>query len=344
MRAYLIRRILLLIPTLFIVTVIVFLAVRLMPGDAIDAMVAELRAGRGAELLPEDVDRPALEHAMGLDVAVHIQFLRWIGVLPGPDLITGELRHNGILQGNLATSMLSGRSVTTEMVSRIPVTFELGLLSVIMTFLVAFPVGIYSAVRQDTWLDYSGRSFAILSLATPAFWLASIIIVFGGRYWSWAPQVEYVPFFENPVENLKMFLLPAFLTGTAASGELMRALRTITLEVIRQDFIRTAWAKGLNERVIIIRHALRNAAIPLCTIMIPMLGALVGGSVIMENIFAIPGMGRYLISMITDRDYFVVSGTTLLYAIITMFLILLADLSYAWLDPRVRYGQEEPER
>ena len=331
MRAYLVRRIILLIPTLLLVTITVFLLVRLMPGDIVDQIVADMgEQARG-------VDRTNIEHALGLDVPMHIQYLRWIGVLAAPDPETGELRRNGIFQGNLGTSLRTGKTVTEEIVSRIPVTFELGLLSVIITNLVAWPVGVYSAIRQNTWLDYIGRSFAILGLATPAFWLASMLIVFGGRYWDWAPRIEYVTFFDNPIENLKMFLLPAFLTGMAASGALMRGLRTITLEVIRQDYVRTAWAKGLRERVIIIRHALRNAMIPLITMMIPQLGVLIGGSVIMEQIFALPGMGRYLLNMIARRDYLVVSGTNLLYASFTMFLILLTDISYAWLDPRVRY-------
>lgn len=331
MRAYVTRRILYLIPTLFLVTVTVFLLVRLMPGDVIDLMVAELGDQAG------QIDRPSIERALGLDVPVHIQYLRWMGVLAAPDPLTGEIRHNGVFQGNLGTSLRTGRVVTEEMVSRIPVTFELGLLSVIIANLIGWPVGIYSAIRQDTWLDYVGRSFAILSLATPAFWLASMLIVFGGRYFSWSPPIEYVGFFDNPAENLKMFLLPAFLTGTAVSGGLMRGLRTVTLEVISQDYVRTAWSKGLRERVIVIRHALRNAMIPMVTMMVPQLGALIGGSVIMEQIFALPGMGRYLLTNITRRDYLVVSGTNLVYASFAMFLILITDISYAWLDPRVRY-------
>jgi len=317
MRTYLIRRILLLVPTVFLVTIIVFLTVRLMPGDVVDLIVADM----GEQSM--GVDRASIEAALGLDVPIHVQYGRWVGEI--------------FLHGNLGTSLRTRTTVTEEIVSRIPVTLELGLLSLIITNLIAFPVGIYSAIRQNTWLDYLGRSFAILSLATPAFWLASMLIVFGGRYWSWSPNVEYVAFMDNPIENLKMFLLPAFLTGTAASGGLMRGLRTITLEVIRQDYIRTAWSKGLRERVVILRHALRNSMIPLVTMLIPQLGTLIGGSVIMEQIFALPGMGRYLLSVIVKRDYLVVSGTNLIYAGFTMFLILLTDISYAWLDPRIRY-------
>jgi len=318
-RTYLLRRIVLLIPTLFVVTVTVFLVVRLMPGDAIDAMLSEM----GTENLGAGVDREALERKLGLDAPIYVQYVRWIGDI--------------VLRGDLGKSLRTGRPLTEEMRHRLPVTFELGLLAIIMTNLIAFPVGVYSAIRQNTWLDYVGRSFAILSLATPAFWLASLLIVYGGRWWGWVPDIEYIPFVEDPIGNLRQFLLPAFLTGTAASGGLMRALRTITLEVIRQDYIRTAWAKGLRERVIVIRHAMRNAAIPLATMMIPQFGALIGGSVIMEQIFALPGMGRYLLDVLQKRDYLVVSGTNLIYASFGMLLILLVDISYAWLDPRVRY-------
>ena len=335
MGAYLIRRILLLFPTLFIVSVIVFAAIRMMPGDFIDMLMYDLEGGPGTTA--GTFDRAAMERRLGLDVPAHIQYLRWVGVLPGSDINTGEIRYNGLLQGNLGTSLRTGVPATEEILRRIPISFELNLLSMLIAWMIALPVGIYSALRQNTWFDYIGRSIAILSLATPAFWLASMLIVFAGRYWSWAPQLVYVGFFENPVENLKMFLLPAFLTGTAVSGELMRAIRTMTLEVIRQDYIRTAYAKGLKERVVVIRHALKNVGVLLVEIAIPTFGAFLGGSVIMENIFVIPGLGRYLLAMLTDRDYFVTSGANLFFATFGMFLILLTDISYAWVDPRIRY-------
>ena len=334
MSAYLIRRILLLFPTLFIVSVIVFAAIRMMPGDFIDMLIYDLEGGGST---PGTIDRAGMERRLGLDVPMPIQYLRWVGVLQGPDISTGEIRYNGLLQGNLGTSLRTGVPATEEILRRIPISFELNLLSMLIAWMIALPVGIYSALRQNTWFDYIGWSFAILSLATPAFWLASMLIVFAGRYWSWAPRLEYVPFFENPVENLKMFLLPAFLTGTAVSGELMRSIRTMTLEVIRQDYIRTAYAKGLKERVVVIRHALKNVGVLLVEIAIPTFGAFLGGSVIMENIFVIPGLGRYLLDMLTNRDYFVTSGANLFFATAGMLLILLTDISYAWVDPRIRY-------
>jgi len=345
MIAYAVRRILLVIPTLLLVTIIVFLLVRLIPGNVVDLMLDEIYGlGAGSSggsgsvgSSAVTIDRAEIERRLGLDVPVYVQYGRWIGVLRTPNAMTGELAFNGIFQGNLGTSIRTNRDMTKEIVSRFPVTFELGLLAVLISNLIAIPVGIYSAIRQDTWLDYLGRSFSILSLATPAFWLATILIVYGARYLHWSPAVEYIPFSENPIENLKILIIPAALVGTAMSGGMMRYLRTITLEVLRQDYVRTAWSKGLKERVIILRHALRNALIPLVTIFAPQVGLLIGGSVIMEKIFVLPGIGQYMLRTLLERDYWVVSGTNLIFAIFTMLLVLLTDFSYAYLDPRIRY-------
>jgi peptide/nickel transport system permease protein len=345
MFAYTTRRVLLVIPTMLLVTMIVFLMVRLIPGNVVDLMLDEIYGlGTGASggaasvgASGATIDRAEIERRLGLDVPIHIQYGRWLGVVPIPDEQTGESAYNGIFQGNLGISLRTHRNMTEEIVSRFPVTFELGLLAVLTANLIAIPVGIYSAIRQDTWLDYLGRSFSILSLATPAFWLATILIVYGARYLNWSPAVEYVPFSEDPIENLKILIIPALLVGTAMSGGVMRFLRTIMLEVLRQDYVRTAWAKGLKEKVIILRHALRNALIPLVTIFAPQVGILIGGSVIMERIFVLPGMGQYMLRTLLERDYWVVSGTNLIFAVFTMLLVLVTDLSYAYLDPRIRY-------
>jgi len=340
MRNYLTKRVLLLIPTVFLVTIMVFLLVRLMPGNVVDIILNELlgmaEGGWTSEEIAE-VDRAELEHRLGLDVPMHIQYGRWVGVLRFPDPITDELRYNGLLQGNLGTSLRTNSTVTEEILGRIPVTFELSLLATLIGNAVAIPVGIYSAVRQDTWLDYLGRSFALFSLATPAFWLATMLIVYGSIWWNWSPEIRYIPFSEDPIGNLKMLIIPAILMGTAMSGGLMRLLRTLTLEVLRQDYVRTAWAKGLKERVIIIRHALRNALIPLLGVFVGEIGGLIGGSVIMEQIFNLPGMGRYMLEQLINRDYWVVSGTNLIFTGITMLLILVTDIGYAYVDPRIRY-------
>lgn len=320
MRAYTIRRLILLIPTMFIVTIVLFLVIRLMPGNVIELMVMQHTQEQAGEI---NLDEAMVREMMGLDKPIHVQYIDWVSGI--------------FLRGDFGKSLWTERTMTKEMKARIPVTFELGLLSVIIANLIGIPIGIYSAIRQDTWLDYLGRTFAILSLATPAFWLATMLIVYGSIYLHWAPPIEYVPFSVNPIENLKILIIPAVLTGTAMTGGMMRYLRTLTLEVLRQDYVRTAWAKGLRERVVVIRHAMKNALIPLITMFAPQLGILIGGSVIMEQIFCLPGMGRYLLETITRRDYLLVSGTNLIYGGFGMFMILLTDLSYAWADPRVRY-------
>jgi len=311
MRAYTIRRFILLIPTMFIVTIVLFLVIRLMPGGIIELMVMQHTQEQAGEI---NLDEAMIREMMGLDKPIHIQYIDWVSGI--------------ILRGDFGKSLWTERTMTEEMKARIPVTFELGLLSVIIANIIGIPIGIYSAIRQDTWLDYLGRTFAILSLATPAFWLATMLIVYGSIYLHWAPPIEYVPFSVNPIENLKILIIPAILTGTAMTGGMMRYLRTLTLEVLRQDYVRTAWAKGLRERVVVIRHAMKNALIPLITMFAPQLGML---------IFCLPGMGRYLLETILRRDYLLVSGTNLIYGGFGMFLILLTDLSYAWADPRVRY-------
>jgi len=347
MIAYLVRRVALLVPTLILVTIFTFLLVRLMPGSIVDVIVAEMMeissATTGANVAAtstgqgSSLSRESILNRLGLSAPVHTQYLRWLGVLPGPHPLTGEVSRSGLLQGNLGTSLRTGDSISEVIAPKIAVTFSLSLMSMAITAIIAIPIGVYAAIRQDTWLDYVGRSFAILSLATPAFWLATMLIVYGSVYLDWSPEVEYVRFTDDPLQNLWILFIPAVLMGTAGTGGMMRFLRTITLEVLRQDYVRTAWSKGLGERVVVVRHALRNAMIPLLNMFIPMLGALLGGSVIMENIFALPGMGRYTFDMIVQRDYWVVSGMNLFFATITMFIILITDLSYAWADPRIRY-------
>ena len=323
MRAYVVKRVLLLVPTLFLVTIIVFFTVRLMPGDIIDAMVREHMQDASFQQSQTSLDPELLRQMLGLDKPIHVQYIEWV---------------EGIfLHGDLGKSLWTNRTLVQDVIPRIPVTLELGLLSIIIGNFLGISIGVYSAIRQDTLLDYLGRTFAIVNLATPAFWLATMLIVYGSVYFNWSPPIEYVPFTTNPIENLKILAIPALLTGTAMSGGMMRFMRTLTLEVLRADYVRTAWAKGLSERVIIIRHALKNALIPLITMFAPQLGMLIGGSVIMEQIFGLPGLGRYLLEVITNRDYFLVAGTNLIYGAFTMFLVLLTDVSYAWADPRIRY-------
>ena len=329
MRAYIIRRVLLMIPTVFIVSLIIFLLVRLIPGSIVDAMVAQLQRVSGTTVT---VDRAVIEHELGLDVAIHIQYGRWIGVVPQAD---GSF--SGVFQGDLGTSLWRDTPVLEEIATRWPVTLELGLLGLIIAQLIALPIGIYSALRQDTWGDYIARSFAILCIAIPGFWLGTIIIVFPSIWWGYMPPIRYIPFTENPIGNLQMFIIPAIILGMGMAGGTMRMTRTMMLEVLRQDYIRTAWAKGLRERVVILRHALRNALLPVITVIGYWVPVMIGGAVIIEQIFSLPGMGRLLINATLNRDYPIVSGVTLIFAFGMVLINLMIDLTYAYLDPRVHY-------
>ena len=335
MRAYIIRRLLLLIPTLSILSVLVFLSVRFIPGDTVDLIAARMETflGPGAE-----VDRELIERMLGLDVPVYVQYGRWAGVLPTPDLVTGETQFKGLLQGSLGESLLRDTPITEMILDRLPVTIELGVMALVLGLLIALPVGIYSAIRQDTPADYVGRSIAIIGIATPNFWLALMVMIFPAIWWGWSPPMEWVPFTEDPLGNLKILIIPSLILGTAGAAGTMRLTRTMMLEVLRQDYIRTAWSKGLKEGVVIMRHALRNALIPIVTLIGGQMPILVAGSVIMENIFNLPGMGRLLLTALGERDYPVVSGVNLFFATMVMMSILLIDMLYPYLDPRIRYS------
>lgn len=328
MRTYIIRRLLLIIPTVFLISLIIFVAMRLIPGDIVDAMVAQQQiGGAGGEL-----DRAVLEQALGLDQPILTQYGRWVGVLPQED---GSF--SGIFQGNLGRSLWGGTPVVEEIATRWPVTLELGLLAFIIAQLIALPIGIYSALRQDTMGDYIGRSFAIMCIAIPGFWLATMIIVFPSIWWGYMPPIMYVSFIEDPLRNLRMFIVPSFLLGMLMSGGTMRITRTMILEVQRQDYIRTAWAKGLRERVVVVRHTLKNALIPVVTVLGLQIPVMIGGAVIIEQIFVLPGMGRLMLRAILDRDYTIASGVLLVYSLLLVLINLIVDLTYGFLDPRVKY-------
>ena len=337
MRAYIIRRVLLIIPTLFILSILVFLSVRFIPGDIITIMAMRMEmAGSGG---PEVTDREAMERMLGLDVPAYVQFGRWIGVLPTPDWITGESHFEGLLQGTFGDSLLGAPvSIEKRILDRLPVTIELGLLAIVIGLVIALPVGIYSAIRQDTAADYVGRSVAIIGMATPNFWLALMVMIYPAIWWGWSPPMEWVPFTEDPLGNLGILIIPAVILGTALSAGTMRMTRTMMLEVLRQDYIRTAWSKGLKERVVIMRHAVKNALIPIVTLIGMSLPLLIGGSVIIEQIFSLPGLGRLMLFALNERDYPVVSGVNLVFATMVVAVNLMIDMIYPYLDPRVRYN------
>ncbi|MBA7476434.1 Dipeptide transport system permease protein DppB [subsurface metagenome] len=328
MRAYVIRRLLLMIPTAFVVTMIIFLLIRLIPGDAIDAMAERLsRQGIEIKAAREDIER-----LLGLDVPIIEQYGRWLGVAPQAD---GSF--SGIFQGDLGSSYWRPTTVLEDIARRWPVTLELGIMALIIAQLIALPIGIFSALRQDTWGDYIARSFAILLIAVPSFWIATMIMVFPALWWGYFPPIMHVPFLEDPLRNLIRFIVPATCLGMAMSGGTMRMTRTMVLEVLRQDYIRTAWAKGLRERAVILRHTLKNALIPVVTLIGFQVPLLIGGAVIIETIFVLPGMGSLSVEATRLRDYPVIIGIMLVLGSFIMLINLMVDLTYAYLDPRVHY-------
>lgn len=313
MQQYVIRRLLLIVPTLFFITVMVFAMTRLIPGDVVQLMFQEQGYAE---------DLAAMRTLLGLDRPLYLQYLAWV---------------RRIFQGDLGASLWTKNPVATEILYRLPITLELGVLAMLCAMSMALPVGILAAIRQDTLRDYVARSVAIGGLSVPNFWLATIAIVLPAYHFGWTPPIQFVKLVENPWGHLAQFLLPAFILGLASGASVMRLTRAMMLEVLRQDYVRTAWSKGLRERVVVLKHALRNAIIPVITILGIQLAQVAGGTVIMESIFGLPGMGKFLFDALLQRDYPVVQGVNLLLATIVVVMNLVTDLTYAWIDPRIRY-------
>lgn len=317
MGAYLARRLLALLPTLVLASLIVFVTIRLIPGDVIDLMLSQ------NDVSADKMSRDQLVAALGLDKPMWEQYLRWVGAI--------------VLHADLGQSLWQNTPVTELLVARLPVTFQLGAMALLVGLVIALPIGAYSALRQDTAGDYIGRSFSILLLAVPSFWLATMVMVFPSIWWGWSPEVSYTRFSDNPWQNLKQMALPAIVLGASLSAITMRLMRTMMLEVLRQDYIRTAWAKGLPEGLVVMRHALRNALVPVITLVGLQAPLLIGGAVIIEQIFVIPGMGLLLLDAVNQRDYPIITGVFLVVGVAVMLINLLVDLSYGLLDPKVRY-------
>jgi peptide/nickel transport system permease protein len=314
MQAYILRRLMALAPTLFIASVIVFVVVRMVPGDVVDLMLSQNDAGQ--------MSRDQLLETLGLDQPVWRQYGKWISAL--------------VFHGDLGHSLWHGESVMGMIMARLPVTFELGLLAMVIALVVAIPVGVYSAVRQDTAGDYVARSFSLLMLAIPSFWVGTMVTVFPSIWWGWSPEIRFVAFHEDPLQNLKQLIVPAIILGLSLSAITMRMTRTMMLEVLRQDYIRTARAKGLSELLILARHAVRNALIPVVTLIGSQAPIIIGGTVILEQIFVLPGMGLMLLDAVNQRDYPVITGMFFVVGLSVMLINLAVDLSYGLLDPKVR--------
>ncbi len=313
MHVYLARRLVLLVPTLIGLSVVVFALVRLLPGDAVTMLMQEYAYAKDAD---------ELRQKLGLDRPIAVQYVDWLG---------------GVLHGDLGTSLRSKTPVVDEIAKRLPVTAELGVLGLMFGLLISIPVGVISAVRQDKTIDYVARSMAIAFLSIPGFWLGTLVVTLPSIWWQWTPPLRYTSLAEDPVKNLAQMVIPAIILGIGLSGGVMRLTRAQMLEVLRQDYLLTAAAKGLAEWAMVFRHALKNAFIPVLTLLGLQVAILVSGTVVLENIFVLPGMGRYLLEAVQYRDYPVIQGINLVFAVVIVFANLLVDMCYGWLDPRVRY-------
>jgi peptide/nickel transport system permease protein len=316
MHKYLLRRLLYAIPTLLGVTIIIFLAMRVVPGDIMDIMVGE----QGSKNISQ-ADRDALEASLGLNKPLVQQYGEW-------------LKDVGTLK--LGESFWRGDSVMELIARRGPITLQIGIMAILLSWLIGIPVGILSALRQNSVWDYLARFFTILFLAIPSFWLGSLIVLAFLLNWGWKAPTGAIPIWEDPIKNLQIALGPSIVLGLAVAGYVARLTRSTLLEIIHEDYIRTARGKGLAERVVMLRHALRNALLPIITLTSVIFGFLIGGSVAVEVAFGVPGLGTTLVKAFNERDFIVIQNLVLLYGFAFVVINLVVDLTYAWLDPRIR--------
>ena len=244
------------------------------------------------------------------------------------------------LRGDLGDCLFQSESVLAAIGRQLPASLELGILTLILTNLISIPLGLFCAARQNSGGDVLVRVLSLVLMSVPVFWLATLVLVYPAILWGYSPPTQYVSLLENPFQNLQMFFMPALLNAMTQAGMQLRTVRTVTLDVMRTDYVRTAWAKGTPERRVMFRHAFRNGLIPVVTIIGNSVAGLIGGSVILENIFGIPGIGNQVISAIGNRDYPLVQGCVLVFALFTMVVNLLVDISYKWIDPRVSLDKE----
>lgn len=316
MQQYIFTRVLLVIPTLFGVAILIFLLLRVVPGD-----IVELKyAGTGTYVPQETLD---IERArFGLDKPVWRQFAEWVW---------------GVMRGDLGTSMWTGRPITQEVSIRFQLSLQLAIMATVIATLLAIPLGTIAALKQDTWVDYIVRVFSIAGLAVPSFWLGILIILLLLNLFQWLPPLFFTPFFDDPWKNLSQLSLPALAVGYRYSAVATRMTRSSVLEVLREDYIRTARAKGLQERLVVTRHALKNAVLPVITVIGLEFAFLLGGLVVTEQVFNLNGLGLLFVESISRRDYTMTQALVLLVAFVYIFVNFIVDILYAWLDPRIRY-------
>ena len=307
------QRLLVAVPSLLIASLIVFTLPRLIPGDVVALMLAEKAYAR---------DLAELRAKLGLDRPIYAQYFDWLG---------------RVVRGHLGESLWTKRPVIEELARRLPVSLELGLMALCFSISIALPVGIIAAVRQDSFADYLTRSLAILGLSVPGFWIATLAVLLPAIWWGWSPPIQFTEFSVDPWAHVSQFILPAAILGLASAAAIMRLTRAMLLDVLRQDYVRTAWAKGVGERRVVLKHSLKNALIPVVTVLGIQVAQILGGTVIFETIFGLPGMGRFLFDAINQRDYPVIQGINLLIVSVVVVMNLTVDAFYAFLDPRIRY-------
>jgi len=312
-RKYVLRRLLVASASFVIASVGVFSLPRLIPGDAVQLMLEERAYGK---------DLDDLRAKLGLDRPIHVQYVDWLG---------------RVVRGQLGESLWTKRPVIEELARRLPVSLELGLMALCFSISIALPVGIIAAVRQDSLADYVTRGLAILGLSVPGFWIATLAVLLPAIWWGWSPPIQFTEFSVDPWAHLSQFVLPAAILGLASAAAIMRLTRAMLLDVLRQDYVRTAWAKGVGERGVVLKHSLKNALIPVVTVLGIQVAQILGGTVIFETIFGLPGMGRFLFDAINQRDYPVIQGINLLIVSVVVVMNLTVDAFYAFLDPRIRY-------
>jgi peptide/nickel transport system permease protein len=314
--AFLIRRLLLTLPILFIVSVVCFSLINLIPGDPATVILGPEASEQAKEQMREQ---------LGLNKPIVVQYVDWLG---------------GVLHGDLGESLVDGTPVSQLILQRLPVTLELALGTFLVSLTIAVVAGILSASKRGTWVDYVSTGFALGGISIPHFWLGMMFIIIFAVNLGWLPASGYVPFFEDPAANIAVMILPVLATGLRESAELMRMLRSSLLEELGSDYVRTAFSKGLSRRVVVIRHAVRNALIPFVTASGLQIAALLGGLVVTEQVFQLPGVGRLIVESILERDYTVVQGAVLTVTVIVILINVLVDLLYAVIDPRIALSEE----
>jgi len=316
-RTYFTKRLLLIIPTLFGVAAVVFVIMRVIPGDVTLLILGGDQTGR---IDPQQL--AAMRHQLGLDQSIPVQFGEWLW---------------GVLRLDFGKSLGTGQPVIEEVLIRLPLSLEVAILATIVSVLLAIPLGMLAAVRQDTWVDYVIRVVSIGGQAIPSFWVGILVILFLVIYFGWGPPLEFTPPWVDPWANFQQLVWPVITVGYRYAAVTTRMTRSTVLEVLREDYIRTAWAKGLRERAVVIRHALKNAMLPVITLIGTEFAFLIGGLVVTETVFTLNGVGRFVVDAVAHRDYPVVQALVFLIALCFVVVNLLIDLAYAWLDPRIRY-------